>query len=463
MPEEYFTSEVNEIKILKKAGESDSVVGIYILEQTLPMIEKVLNAEIDSYDFFNNPEDFEAFLREINKRYIKEFSMQMGYFDFDNPTQKIIIASINIDREHFIFVMNEDLEMNILRYDNNYKPYIDFDNNPIRISDDLQIFIIEEHNSGGTCSGASSQEYFSYISNLRFVSALSTEANGIHEDEKPANYDYTTSCSYRSDFSSVNYYIDIDGDDTKEIIITRFKAPFEGDEDIIKEFWRFMGNDIYKWNSEERIFKEVGDAEEFLYGATEFTDNNNFPTFEFWTEAYCPDSTKEPQYNFQVPTGYNLTKCTEGEKGSHSGCITCVMSEIILEKDVLDISNRAIRNGKYSEMTSWHFQEVNLENCTGEEYKELVSYPQQIVKVEDKENYDYFSYGEGAAGSFYRTNVFVFQKADHCYAFDVVLRTSNCGNYDNKEKCETVQEQEIDNYFKSIDNAINYFLENFKN
>lgn len=330
VPSKYFTSEVNKIKILKNEEKSEISTNAY-LEQTWPMVEKVLNAKIDNYNFFDNTENFENFLKEITKDK-KEIVVREGYFDINNPTQKIIVASAFSPGETFVFIMNESFEMNILRYDSSHKPSFYFENNPIRILNDLQVFILKEHYAGGTCGSAITREYFFYISDLKLLSALSINSNLIEEDEKPLQYDYPTDCSYRSDFSSENYYVDIDGDNIKEIIVTRFKAPFEGNEDIIKEFWRFIGNDIYRWNSAIKIFEKITKEKNFLYRATEFVSDKDFPFFEFWTEAYCPNSVKEPQYNFQIPFGYNLVECIEGEKGSHNGCPTCAMSKIILEK-----------------------------------------------------------------------------------------------------------------------------------
>jgi hypothetical protein len=303
-------------------------------------VEEIGNMEIENYDFFDDTQIFVDFieksiqnLKEVMEGYLiiipdEKVRIAKGYFDFEKPEEETIVASYHASNYVFIFIMNRNLEMNILM-PNNFKPNFNFENKPLKISDDLQFFEEKEilDGSGG---------WFWYTINLYRISDINLLpvakiiTNQTVEDKKPKGYiEPTGSYDYKGYLSSRKYYIDIDKDNVKEIIFTNFKEPSEPSENDVN-FKKFMGNTIYKWNSEEKVFKEFKEADEFLYRATEFVDNDQ--AFEFWTEAYCPKSKVEPQYNFKIPEGYRMLSCIGGEKGSHGGCSSCVMSKIMLQK-----------------------------------------------------------------------------------------------------------------------------------
>jgi hypothetical protein len=84
------------------------------------------------------------------------------------------------------------------------------------------------------------------------------------------------------------------------------------------------------------------------FEATELVSNNFPESIEFWTQADCPWALK---WGYDIPyPGYNVASCSKGEKGSHGGCPTCIMSKIRLEKgDFEYLSNNwgAGWNGSY--------------------------------------------------------------------------------------------------------------------
>jgi|GEM_PF-1714277 len=80
------------------------------------------------------------------------------------------------------------------------------------------------------------------------------------------------------------------------------------------------------------------------FQATEIVFNNLPESLEFWTQADCPLALK---WGYEVPRGYYAANCTKGEKGSHGGCSTCIMSKIELRRGEYGLSSSSILNNDY--------------------------------------------------------------------------------------------------------------------
>ncbi|MDD5639296.1 MAG: hypothetical protein PHR47_00620 [Candidatus Pacebacteria bacterium] len=85
-------------------------------------------------------------------------------------------------------------------------------------------------------------------------------------------------------------------------------------------------------NNNQSQVSNVVDAKDIKekFKATEIVSNNLPESIEFWTEANCPD--KGLDWPYYTPEGYKVESCSYGEKGSHSGCKTCIMTKIKLQK-----------------------------------------------------------------------------------------------------------------------------------
>lgn len=89
--------------------------------------------------------------------------------------------------------------------------------------------------------------------------------------------------------------------------------------------------------------RQMTDLDKFQ--ATEIISNNLPYSIEFWTQADCSSARK---WGYEVPDGYHEASCSNGNKGSHGGCPTCIMSKIKL--DIFNsycISNRAMWKTEY--------------------------------------------------------------------------------------------------------------------
>lgn len=69
-----------------------------------------------------------------------------------------------------------------------------------------------------------------------------------------------------------------------------------------------------------------------FFHATEIVLNNLPDSIDFWTEAYCPKSGTNFDYDSNALSNYIVDRCEQGEIGSHSGCKTCIMSKLILHE-----------------------------------------------------------------------------------------------------------------------------------
>ncbi len=86
---------------------------------------------------------------------------------------------------------------------------------------------------------------------------------------------------------------------------------------------------------EEENNKKMTDEEAKQYfHATEIVNNNLPESIEFWTEAYCPGSGTDYDYNVDNISVYyySFDSCEQGETGSHGGCKNCIMSRIKIKK-----------------------------------------------------------------------------------------------------------------------------------
>ncbi len=78
--------------------------------------------------------------------------------------------------------------------------------------------------------------------------------------------------------------------------------------------------------------KMTNEQAKAFFAATEIVSNDLPESIEFWTEAYCPGSETEYDYNFDniYACFYSFDSCEQGKTGSHGGCETCIMSKIKL-------------------------------------------------------------------------------------------------------------------------------------
>ncbi|MDD5639293.1 MAG: hypothetical protein PHR47_00605 [Candidatus Pacebacteria bacterium] len=80
-------------------------------------------------------------------------------------------------------------------------------------------------------------------------------------------------------------------------------------------------------------YKQLNNKADLVkFKATEIILNNS-NSVEFWTQAYCPGSKTKYDYKYDT-SRYFLERCEKGDDGSHGGCPTCVMSKIVLKRDL---------------------------------------------------------------------------------------------------------------------------------
>jgi hypothetical protein len=124
-------------------------------------------------------------------------------------------------------------------------------------------------------------------------------------------------------------------------------------------------------NIEEKMVNEKVKKD---FHATEIINNNLPESIEFWTEAYCPGSGTNYDYNVEYLSiyYYSFDSCEQGETGSHEGCENCIMSKIKIKEP--DYSNICDSSGFFykniNELSSekalfqFYHYDYNGHNCT---------------------------------------------------------------------------------------------------
>jgi hypothetical protein len=97
----------------------------------------------------------------------------------------------------------------------------------------------------------------------------------------------------------------------------------------IKGLRQLIG-EIIKSMSSEKYGQELAGLKD-KFKATEIKKIGS-RQISFWTMAYCPDSGTRYDYDKDILSGYIIDSCKQGNKGSHGGCKTCVMSEIVIHE-----------------------------------------------------------------------------------------------------------------------------------